>query len=429
MRPGYKPHTKHPEREAAYAEVHARPFPMVEAPLCVSFIGLITTDEDVEIHRQLLAELAGEAGVPAPGPEATCYYQELSGSELRWERHQEFCALAILAPCSQSPGFEKPALSCLPDEWVDRIAGKWVVGFHALMLDGASPLPGNPSLDRHFSGATVFGSKIVDGRAAVWTSFRLHADGFTRFVIYNNGLSRFQAGRTLQRMLEVETYWVMAMLGLPVARRLAPEVARLDTELAELTGQLPNLDGQDDEKRLIRELSSLAARVEALRAGSKYRFSATRAYYELASKRLADLREEKFSGVSTLSKFLKRRLTPAVKTCSAVEEQLMDLSRRIARASALLRTNVDLSLQEQNQELLQSMNRRAAMQLRLQQTVEGLSVVVISYYTIGLFKTALEALKHAGVEIEPVPAAGIAIVPVVLLVWYVVRKVRKGLTS
>lgn len=402
---------------------------MVEAPLCVSFVGLVTTDEEVAHHRELLAELAGEAGVPEPGPEATCYYQEFSGFELRWERHQEFCALAILAPCSGDPDFQKPALSCLPREWVDRIAGKWVVGFHALMLDGASPLPGNPSLDQHFPGATVFGSKIVDGRAAVWTSFRLHEDGFTRFVIFNNGLSRFQAGRTLQRMLEVETYWVMAMLGLPVARRLAPEVARLDQELAELTGQLPNLDGQDDEKRLIRELSGLAARVEALRAGSKYRFSATRAYYELASKRLADLREEKFSGVSTLSKFLERRLTPAVKTCSAVEEQLMDLSRRIARASALLRTNVDLSLQEQNQALLQSMNRRAAMQFRLQQTVEGLSVVVISYYTIGLFKTALEALKHAGVEIEPVPAAGIAIVPVVLLVWYVVRKVRKGLTS
>ena len=418
--------TQHVDRRVVYEEVHARPFPMVEAPLRVSFIGLLTDSSKVAAHRRQLQQLARKLGQSEPPDKADCYYQSFPGFDLRWERHQEFCTLAILQPVPGEADFSEPALSVLPGEWLTALEGELVVAFHGLVLDGDSLLPGNPQLTNLFEGHTLFGSRVVDGRAAVWSSFRLSDDGFTRFLLYNKNLSRFQAGRTLQRMMEVETYRVMALLGLPLARRIAPVVAGMDQELAAIIDRISEITTVEDEQALLAEMSELAARVEQLRASSKYRFSATQAYYQLVRRRLDDLREEKFSGVSTLGKFLDRRLEPAVRTCVAVEEQLKDLSKRLSRASDLLRTRVDLTIEAQNQQLLQSMNRRSALQLRLQQTVEGLSVVVISYYLVGLIKTLLSAGKSAGMTLNIDLLAGLTVVPVVLVVWLLVRKVRRS---
>lgn len=421
--------TTHPDRQAAYDEVHARPFPMLESPLRVSFIGLLADPRQVAEQRNHLQALAEQFAQPGPEKHADCYYQSFPDFDLRWERHQEFCTLTVLQSISGAGGFEETALGRVPAQWLSSIAGELVVAFHGLVQNGDSPLPGNPQLMSHFEGDTLFGSRIVDGRAAVWSSFRLYEDGFARFLLFNKGLSRFQAGRTLQRLMEVETYRVMALLGLPLARRIAPDVADMDQELAKIIDRISDFDGVEDEQSLLAEMSELAARVEQLRANSKYRFSATQAYYQLVSKRLADLREEKFAGVSTLGKFLERRLDPAVRTCAAVEEQLKDLSRRLSRASDLLRTRVDLSIEAQNQELLQSMNRRSALQLRLQQTVEGLSVVVISYYTVGLIKTLLSSAGSLGIEIDVDLLVGAAVIPVVLAVWLLVRKVRRSVSD
>ena len=92
-------------------------------------------------------------------------------------------------------------------------------------------------------------------------------------------------------------------------------------------------------------------------------------------RRIAELREGRVEGMPTLREFVERRLLPAMKTCETVARMQEGLSARISRASELLRTRVDIELERQNQELLAQMNRRAKLQLRLQETVEGLSVV------------------------------------------------------
>ena len=79
-----------------------------------------------------------------------------------------------------------------------------------------------------------------------------------------------------------------------------------------------------------------------------------------------------------------RRYDPAMRTCRSAKERLDELSARAERASDLLRTRVDVANQAQNVEVLRAMDRRAALQLRLQETVEGLSVVAISYYAVNL---------------------------------------------
>ena len=89
-------------------------------------------------------------------------------------------------------------------------------------------------------------------------------------------------------------------------------------------------------------------------------------------------------GYDTWAGFLQRRVAPAMRTCRSVEERQANLSRKLTRATTLLRTWVDVEVEKQNRDLLASMNNRARLQLRLQQTVEGLSVAAVSYYVVGL---------------------------------------------
>jgi uncharacterized membrane-anchored protein len=193
--------------------------------------------------------------------------------------------------------------------------------------------------------------------------------------------------------------------------------------------QFSGLRSTEDEYRLLGELTNLAATVEQYRANTNYRFAATRAYQSLVTAILAELREEKFPGMSTMTKFLERRLLPAMRTCQAVENQLESLSRRIDRAIDLLRARVDVTLESQNQKVLAQMNRRGQLQLRLQQTVEGLSVAAISYYTVGLTRYGLEAGQAAGWPVDLKIGTGIAVPIVVIGVWWLVRRVRRGIST
>ena len=147
------------------------------------------------------------------------------------------------------------------------------------------------------------------------------------------------------------------------------------------------------------------------------------------ARRITELREDRIEGMQTIAEFMSRRLAPAVSTCEAVAKRQESLSARVARASNLLRTRVDLALEEQNRDLLKSMDRRASLQLRLQETVEGLSVVAISYYLVGIVSYMAKALKGVGLPIDPDLAVGLAIPVVLFLVWSGVKRIRKVVTG
>ena len=113
--------------------------------------------------------------------------------------------------------------------------------------------------------------------------------------------------------------------------------------------------------------------------------------------------------------------------CDAVSDRLGSVAERIARASALLRTRVEIERERQNSELLGAMNRRAKLQLHLQQTVEGLSVAAIAYYATGLAGYLFKAAREAGLRIDPELATGIAVVPIVLFAAFGIRRIRRQL--
>ncbi len=419
----------HPLREELYGELHARPTPLLNVPLRASHVVFANTLEEMAASRDHVARLAKRYGTSAPAPDSNHFIGAFGGFELRWEQHTEFCAFTVVRPGCGADPFAESAFSLLPEDWVESIPGRLVVACHAPIVEAGRPEPTADELKQWFEGQLVAGSRISGGRASVWTSFRMHRDGFSRYLILDNGLSPFQAGRTLQRLLELETYRVMSLLALPVARELARETTRLDNELATIMDQFMSIGSAEDERRLLEELSGIAATVEHHRSRTNYRFGATRAYYSLVSSILENLREDHFPGMSSLGKFLDRRLTPGVRTCFAMENRLENLSQRVGRAGELLQARISVGIETQNQNLLSAMNRRSGMQLRLQQTVEGLSVAAISYYAVALLKILFESLEELGAPVNPPLAIGISLPVVVLGVWTLVRRIRHSLTE
>ncbi|MDX1595147.1 MAG: DUF3422 domain-containing protein, partial [Gammaproteobacteria bacterium] len=261
----------------------------------------------------------------------------------------------------------------------------------------------------------------------VWTDYQIHDDGYGWVLVRDIDLRMRQAGRLVQRLLDMESYRMMALLGLPPAREHGRELVRLDTELAELTGRINALRDASQERDLLEALTRLAARIEHVVARTNARFSATRAYYGLIQRSIAQLREERLPGLQTFDEFVERRLAPAVRTCESVAERLGALSTRVSRASNLLRTRIDIGIAEQNRDLLASMDRRARLQLRLQQTVEGLSIVVLSYYGVGLVGYLAKGLKSAGAPLDPDLVTGLAVPVVVGVVFAGMHRLHRRL--
>jgi uncharacterized membrane-anchored protein len=266
---------------------------------------------------------------------------------------------------------------------------------------------------------------VENGAAAIITDFRQDGDGLTRILVLDRGLTPARTGALSQRLIDVETYRTLAMLGLPLALSLSGRVRRIEDRLAQITREMKASETRDSQM-LLADLTELAAELEADAAASLYRFGASRAYDGIVRERLDALDETVVSGYDTWAGFLQRRVAPAMRTCRSVEERQANLSRKLTRATTLLRTWVDVEVEKQNRDLLASMNNRARLQLRLQQTVEGLSVAAVSYYVVGLIgyiAKGASAVDHA-VASEIVTAA--AVPPALLLVWWGVRRVRRA---
>jgi uncharacterized membrane-anchored protein len=219
----------------------------------------------------------------------------------------------------------------------------------------------------------------------------------------------------------------MALLALPVARQYMPKLAEMEAELATVTADIAARSGDDE--ALLQLVTKLAAEVERGLAATQFRFRACSAYANIVNARIAELRERRLSGVQPIGEFMTRRFTPAVATCATVLDRLYGLSERVARASALLSTRVDIARERQNQSLLASMDQRAKMQLRLQETVEGLSVIAIVYYAASVVGLIAKSFKSGGLHVEPDLIVGASIPVLAALVILGTRAARRRASS
>ena len=418
--------TNHPQRYLLSNEIHARPPPELVAPERLSYVAINYDADSSNVVIDDLARLCVIWGVQSPTAEVTHFSAEHSNLRLKWERHTEFVSYTFSRKGDFERPFEDPVIALVNEEWLATLSGKLVVAIHMAVQQNQVFVPDLQDVAEEFGNTYLVGARIAGGNGIVLTDLMIHADEFSRMLLMDVKLGKRQGGRTVQRLLEIETYRMMALLGLPVARRTAAMLTNAERELAEITSLMAE-DSTQDEPALLVRLTRLAATVESEVAANSFRFGASRAYYDLTKRRIAELREERLTGIQTIEEFLDRRLAPAMATCSSVEKRLLDLSERVARASDLLRTRVDIEREQQNQALLASMNHRARMQLRLQQTVEVLSIAAITYYVVGLVGYTAKALKETGVPLSVELVTGASIPFVVLGIWLAVRRVRKHL--
>jgi uncharacterized membrane-anchored protein len=418
----------HPHRIALNNEVHARPYEALISPERIAYIAVLSNETTRPLDYQQLCRLCERYQHKAPNPDASHFSADVGVFRFKWERHSEFTSYTFFQRGEFTEPFAETVLESLPQDWLDELSTQQtIVAAHAAIQRSAELSPNLETIGAYFTGNFLVGSYVGDNVATAFTDFRIQGDGFSRILVHDNNLGARQAGRMLQRLFEIETYRMMALLAFPLAKEVSTALSQAEKTLVHITSTLAKNIAQD-EAVLLDELTTLAAEVENIVSRTNYRFNAAVAYYDLVKRRIVELRETRIQGIQTFNEFMDRRLAPAMNTCDSVARRLEELSARIARASHLLRTRVDIAREQQNQALLASMDRRAHLQLRLQETVEGLSVAAITYYTVGLVGYAVKAVKSLGMPINPDVAIGVAIPVVAIIVALGVRHIRALVT-
>jgi len=422
--PSFLP-AQHPLRAQLHNEIHARPPEARTAPVAISHIVMLADAAGREASRAHLAALLRDHHLPPPDEHTTHLRTDVGPFRLRWELHTEFVSWTFTAPlAAEGFGARQPAgaTEAVPREWLARLPGECLCGLHLWVLPtqgfGAAPL-----VPQVLNEDTLVASTVADGHGEVYTDFAIHADGCSRMVLLAGGMTPRRLGRLVQRLLEIETYRMAALLGLPAAREAAAVLASAERELAALAESIRSAS-RDAEPALLDRLTRLAGQVESQYAATHSRFSASSAYFELVDRRIRDVAESRLAGMQTIGEFMDRRLTPARSTCEWAARRQDALSQRISRMSNLLRTRVEIEQQQSSQALLAAMNQRQDLQLQLQSTVEGLSVAAITYYIVGLVSYLAKGAQKIGWPWPPESTAAVAIPLVAGCVWWSLRRLH-----
>jgi uncharacterized membrane-anchored protein len=425
------------QRRSLHNEIHARPSARVRLPALIVYVAVLNEGISREQERAHLQRLPGHADLTPGQLQGNFLRLRCDGFTVKWERHTEFTRYSIVQalPTHAAWGAELPELAphvAVGTDWLRGIPGETVAAIQLAMLPvGLEPLDWLPQAQAWLGDGAIIGSRMGhtsegQSHSCLLTHFRIGEDGFERMLVLAPAdTPEGRAGRISQRVVELETYRLMALRGLPVAKALSPVLSQAEAQLADITARLEHK--QDGDQSLLDDLVGLAARVERATAEHGYRFSATRAYDRLVSERIAELRERPLPGTQTVGEFMQRRLSPAMATVAATAQRLAALSERVSRASALLRTRVDIATEAQNQQLLEKLTRGQDLQLRLQSTVEGLSIAAISYYVVSLVLYGAKALNKLGLPLNPEMAAGLSIPLVLWGVWKTVQRIHDKL--
>ncbi len=410
----------HADRDRLLAEAHARPSTPLEAPIIAIRLANVSGQEAADADRSHMAILCQQFGQRVPDLRARWWALDGSGWSLRWERHTEFSTWTL---------FCQPTSAADPRGPFERLPAGWLASFPtdvlvATMLELRRDDTGDLTPPMASDGVQI-GAQVLEGAARVFTDFRADDSGMTRFRLLLQSRDPALAGRLVLILLEIETYRMMALLAFPLAGEATVQLRAIEAEAGDLASKLAAEEGVEADRALLARLITLSGEVEGLSARTTFRFAAANAYHDLVRDRVASLREVKIAGVQTMEEFMDRRLAPAMRTCNSVAEREREVIARIARAGAMLDTRIKVADEETSAALLSSMNQRADASLRLQRTVEGLSVAAISYYSLMLLSYPMKAVEHVRPGFDATMALGIAAPVIATLVWLSLRVIRR----
>ncbi len=426
-------------------ELHARPYIKLGNNLRTFHFAYLIKENDEDKSWNYLDKFLRKINFPKLPKEASKYWVA-EGKDLivRYECHTEFISLTLIYPnkidsVKNKPKlFEENFLKLLPIEFLKKFPG------HHFLSTWIEMVPSNfhfrpIDIEEFFNHDNFAGSNVAEDGANVFMSFKSDRtnfleSGFRRVFIQNKNLRTRRTGRLLQRIVELETYQVLSLLGLPQVRQETLNLSNLEKQITEITKSVSktakkNLNKKSiihtDYQKDLNELSYVVAKIEEIDSSTNYRLSATAAYYKLVEQRIHDLREERLESFQTNYEFLSRRLQPAIRTSEAFARRLESLATRAQRADNLVRTQIEMGVQIQNKNLLESMELRARAQLRLQETVESLSIVAITYYIVGLLNTLVDPINFGKLIISKTTFLALCVPIILILVWYIAKMVRK----
>ena len=424
------------QRLALHNEIHSRPSATFKLPALVIYVAVLNAKVSIADECQHLRLLTGHTHLSVEQMKGNFLQLQYDHFKVIWERHTEFTRYTIIQSLPENAhwGSQLPDLAthvATGVDWLKNIPGKTITAIQLAMLNEGMDDPDSIFKAKQWLGhGTVIGGTL--GRTTgdqphshLITNLRIGDDGFVRMLVLTSPTtSENRAGRVAQRLLELETYRIMALLSLPVAKQLSSKLVEAEAQLVDITARIEA--NSDSDEVLLNHLASLAAQVESATAEHSYRFSAARAYDAIVRERISEMREKPLSGIQTMGEYVQRRLAPAVATVNATSERLEALAERVARASALLRTRVEIAAEAHNQELLEKLTRGQALQLQLQTTVEGLSVAAITYYVVSLLYYLTKAAKAYGINLNPEMVAGFSAPVVLVFSWLLIRKIHRN---
>lgn len=433
--PEFKLPTEDGRRVLLHNEIHTRPSANVHLPALVFYVAVLNANVSVQEELLHLQLLSGQSRLSLDNLKANFLQIQTGKYNLIWERHTEFTRYTLIQKLPKNTNWGQSFPDQLKDiateeGWIQGIPGNTITAIqliihnegmddpnalqHAKLWLGESPLIG-AKMGRTASG---------ESHSHLLSTLRIDAQGFERvLVLAATDTSPSRAGRIAQRILELETYRMMALLSLPVAKSLGAKLTQTETQLVRITHRLEK--EIDTDEVLLRDLAGLAVQVESATAEHSYRFSAARAYHAIVLERISEMRENPLSGIQTVGEFMQRRLAPAMATVNATSDRLGNLAERVARASALLRTRVEIAAELHNQQLLEKLTRGQDLQLRLQSTVEGLSIAAITYYVVSLALYIGKTLKAFGMNLNPEVFAGLMIPFVLFFARKTIQKIHR----
>lgn len=401
----------HPQRTALHNELHARPSLYFNEPAHVHHLALLGDEADCQALLQRCCPDALDT-------EAAQGITRLEGHPSKWERHAEFFTLTLVVPCAaHDAGWQG-----LPQVLAEAVAPQAAQVINAVQV----LVRGEQDLDlTRYGFKDPCGSCVGGGDAVVWSDFRLTEDGTNRLLFVNRRLNAYRQGRMIRRLLEIETYRMMASLTLTTAKTLSQELDAFDRTLVSLSERSASVDGQDS-KALLEAIAHLSRQVVSRTVKTRHRFGATQAYAQLVFERLGELRESHVGDCQRLGVFIERRFKPTVRYCAATEQRLEQLAKNVANLGDLLQARVQVEMEEQNAEILRSLNARADAQVKIQRAVEGLSIIAITYYLLNLFKLLYGGLNVLGAGLTAREALLGMAVPVILLLGMILLRIRRA---
>jgi uncharacterized membrane-anchored protein len=407
----------HPYRAALMDEVHARPVDLIPQTCRLRRLVFVMPPEAGAMTRLFdgLRAFCAGAGRDVPEAMGRQYSFDAGSLHVTWEFHTEFVTVTWRGGLGDNENWPG-------DVGLAVVARCHLIGAVRIDVIAETTIP--ERLMPGFNLASLCLADIEGGGAQVATDFRPDVDTYTRYELAAGDLTQLRRSVIVRRLLEVETYRTMALLGLPLAREIAPELGETEIALTRLIEQLPAARTHASFQDALIELHALSVRSGQISERLSYRFAAGRAYGDVLRARLDGLREKSTVRGSTLTHYIGNRVNPALATCAALEKRLEVLSAKLERAIGLLEVRLGVDMQKQNASLLDSIAQTTRSQFLLQRTVEGLSTIAITYYLLGIVSYGLAGWLEE-LHWPKTLVVSISTPFMLALVWFLMRRVKK----